>query len=408
VPKLSTRKVAALATPGRYGDGDGLWLQVSGTGTKAWLLRYMLAGRARHMGLGPVSLVSLADARERAKEARRLLLDGIEPLEARIAQRQRAGIEAASSVTFRECAERYIRAHEAGWRNAKHRAQWKSTLASCVDPVFGHFPVSAIDTGLVLKALEPIWTSKPETAGRVRGRVEAVLDWAAARGYRRGENPARWRGHLDKLLPSRRKLQRVEHHAALPYAELPGFMVELRGHKGVAASALQFVILTAARSGEAIGAKWSEVDFAARIWTIPADRMKGRREHRVPLSDRAIDVLGALPREKDNDHVFIGSRSGTSLSDMALFVLLRRMGRGVTAHGFRSTFRDWAAEVTAYPNHVVEMALAHAVPNAVEAAYRRGDLFEKRRRLMADWAQFCSSAPTARGDVIPINAGRVS
>ncbi len=401
---LSAAAVARTSKPGRYAVGDGLYLQVTTTGTKSWIVRYQRDGRARHMGIGPLGLVSLADAREQAREARRLLLQGIDPIEARHAQRLDARLQAATGITFRECAERMIAAHAAGWRNAKHRAQWRSTLATYCYPVFGELPAAGVDTGLVMQALEPIWTSKPETASRVRGRIEAVLDWAAARGHRTGENPARWRGHLDKLLPGRRKVRRVKHHAALPFAELPGFLAELRQREGIGARALEFAVLTGARTGEIVGAKWSEVDLATRVWTVPAERMKAVREHRVPLSDRAAELLEALPREKSNEHVFVGARLGQPLSNMALLETLRRMDRSdLTVHGFRSTFRDWAAERTSYPNHVVEMALAHAVPSAVEAAYRRGDLFDKRRRLMSAWADYCAQVPSI-GAVVPMRA----
>ena len=281
--KLTARAVAALNTPGRYGDGIGLWLQVSETGTKSWLFRYQKDGRARHMGLGALHTVSLAEARDRARQARQLLLDGIDPIEARNAARLAARAEAAKGLTFRDCALRYIKAHEAGWRNPKHRAQWRATLETYAFPYFGDLSSAAVDTGLVLKALEPIWTAKPETASRVRGRIESVLDWAAARGYRQGENPARWRGHLDKLLPARRKVRAVKHHAALPWSDLPGFMADLRQREGIAARALAFAILTAARTGEVIGARWDEFDLAERLWTIPGERMKAGKPHRVPV-----------------------------------------------------------------------------------------------------------------------------
>jgi integrase len=399
VSKLSTRKVAALSAPGRYGDGDGLWLQVSITGTKAWLLRYMRNGRARHMGLGPLSLVSLAEARERAKNARRLLLDGADPLEARAAERQRAALATAVGITFRECAERYIAAHESGWRSAIHRRQWSSSLDAYALPIFGDLPVSAIDTALVTKALEAIWFSKPETGARVRGRIESVLDWATARGYRQGENPARWKGHLKNLLPAPRKIRRVKHLAALEHAELPAFMSELRDREAVAARALEFLILTASRTGEVLGARWDEID--GDVWVIPANRMKGQRDHRVPLSPRALGIIRHLPG--DGEFVFPGNRRGAPLSGMAMLRVLHRMGReDLTAHGFRSTFRDWVSEQTSYPREVAEASLAHAVESKVERAYRRGDLFDKRRRLMAEWAAFCASPTAERGAVVAL------
>jgi integrase len=395
--RLTAVAVAKQTRPGRYGDGGGLWLQVSSSGTKAWLFRYMLHGKARQMGLGPVHTITLAMARDKALECRRLLLEGIDPIEKRRAGRDEALIASAKGITFKECAERYIAAHEPGWRNSKHASQWKATLATYAYPLFGSLPVAAVDIGLILKALEPIWSTRAETAGRVRGRIESVLDWATARGYRKGENPARWRGHLDKLLPSRRKVAKVKHHAALPYSELPGFLTPLRSQEGIAARALEFTILTAARTGETIGATWAEIDLVGQVWTVPADRIKGGRAHRVPLSGRAIRILAEVPRE--GDYVFPGGKKGKPLSNMALLQTLRRMKRDdLTSHGFRSTFRDWAAETTAYPNEVVEMALAHVIESKAEAAYRRGDLFEKRRRLMADWAMYCE-APAKRIEV---------
>lgn len=387
--RLTTLQVGRLNKMGRYAVGDGAYLQIARGGSKQWIFRYQKDGRARHMGLGSYTLLTLAEAREKARNARRLILEGIDPLEAKAARRQADRLEKARSVSFTQCAESYIAAHGAGWRNPKHRAQWRSTLATYAYPVMGELAIASVDTGIVLKALEPIWTTKPETADRVRGRIESILDWAKVRGYRDGENPARWRGHLDKLLPAKRKMRRVKHHTALPYAEVPAFMQELRLREGLGARALEFAILTAARTSEVIGARWSEIGLDAAMWTIPAERMKALREHRVPLSDAVIDLLKQLPRE--GEWVFPGGREGKPLSNMALLETLRRMGRGdLTAHGFRSSFRDWAAERTAFPSEVVEMALAHAVSSKVEAAYRRGDLFEKRRHLMQDWANFCS------------------
>jgi integrase len=403
--KLTAARVDKLKKPGRYGDGGGLWLQIAAAGTKSWLLRYQRDGKARQMGLGPVSLVSLADARERARDARRILLDGRDPIDVRNAERLTAKIEAAKGMTFQQCAERYVATHQAAWRNEKHRAQWRSTLQRYAFPKLGTLPVSAVDTSLVLKVLEPIWASRPETAGRLRGRLEAVLDWATAREYRAGDNPARWRGHLDKLLPAKRKLRGVRHHTAMSYDELPAFMVRLRQSEFVSARALEFTILTAARTGETIGARWAEIDITTRVWTVPEDRTKSGREHRVPLSDRAVELLGALPREDKNEYLFIGCK-GAGLSNMAMLELVK--SAGVTVHGFRSTFRDWAAETTAYPNHVVEMALAHVIGDKVEAAYRRGDLFEKRRRLMRDWATYCAktrrAVTKADGNVVAMRA----
>jgi integrase len=402
--RLSDLTVRRSKKPGFYPDGRQLYLQVSPTGSKSWLFRFARQGRERWMGLGPYPDVSLAEARQKAFEARRLLRDRIDPIEARRTGRNAARLEEARGLTFKDCAERYIAAHEAGWRNAKHRAQWRSTLKTYALPALGELPVAAIDTALVMKVLEPIWLAKPETAGRVRGRMEAVLDWAAARNYRTGDNPARWRGHLDKLLPSRRRLARVNHHAALAARDLPAFMVELHGQAGISARALEFAILTAGRTGEVIGATWGEIDMSGRIWTVPAERMKGGRTHRVPLCERALEILKSLPRE--GDHVFVGARVRKPLSQMALLMTLRRMGRaGLTVHGFRSTFRDWASESTNFSREVAEAALAHAIPDKVEAAYRRGDLFERRRQLMEAWSRYCAAAPEA-GAVVPIRQAR--
>jgi integrase len=390
--RLSAMGAARATKPGRYADGGGLYLQVSQSGTRAWLFRFMRNGVARHMGLGSVRDVSLAEARTKAGECRKLLLSGADPIEQHRAIRLKAKFDSAHTITFRECAERHIAAHEAGWKNAKHRAQWKSTLATYAYPVIGGLSVSAVDTALVLKAIEPIWGAKPETASRLRGRIEAVLDWARARGFRHGENPARWRGHLDKLLPARRKIARVKHHAALPFAEIPAFMSELRARAGVSARALEFAILTATRTGETLNARWSEIDTASKIWTIPAERMKAGRAHRVPLSIRALQILEGLPRE--GDFVFIGAHADRPLSNMSLLSTLRRMGRDdLTAHGFRSTFRDWCADRTTCERDVAEMALAHAIKDQSEAAYRRGDLLEKRRALMSHWANYCGLVP---------------
>lgn len=421
VGKLTTLKVARKLAPGLYSDGGGLYLQVSEAGTKSWTFRFKQAGRARDMGLGALSTVGLADARAKAAQCRRLRQEGLDPIEARKADRAQQALDAAKATTFKDAAASYIQSHRAGWRNEKHASQWESTLATYAEPVIGSLSVQAIDTGLVLKVLEPIWHTKPETATRVRGRIEAILDWAKVRGLRQGENPARWRGHLDHLLPSRSKVQRVKHHAALPYADLPDFMTALRAQDGIAARALEYTILTAARTGDTIGAAWDEIDSAAKLWTIPAGRMKAEREHRVPLTKSALALLvdAESARVNDDKYVFPGQprrrRHGTEpahgpLSNMAMTEVLRRMGRGdITVHGFRSTFRDWAAERTNFPNEVAEMALAHAVGDKVEAAYRRGDLFEKRRLLMAEWEAYCNmpkqKAP-ARDKVVPLRRAR--
>jgi integrase len=387
-----------------FADGHGLYLRVGPTGAKSWVFRYRRLGRLHDMGLGPCHTVSLAEARLAALECRRQRLLGIDPLQAKREALARERVADAGTMSFRACAEGYIKAHQTGWRNPKHGAQWPSTLAAYVYPVFGALPVQAVDVRLVMKALEPIWTEKPETAGRVRGRIESVLDWAAARGYRQGENPARWRGHLENLLPRRSKVRPVEHHAALSYPEIGIFMAELRRQDGLAARALEFAILTAARTGETIGATWPEIDLDGRLWTIPAVRMKAGKEHRAPLSGAALAILRAMAEVRTGEFVFPGNRAEQPLSQMAMLMLLRRMGRGdLTTHGFRSSFRDWAAERTSFPAEVAEMALAHTVSDKVEAAYRRGDLFQKRQQMMDAWARFCGTKP-APPTVAPIGA----
>ncbi len=408
VEGLSARKVATATEPGRYADGRGLYLHIGKGGAKSWVLRYMLAGKAREMGLGAVADVTLQDARRKAGEARALLDAGRDPLEARREEGRQREAEKARAVTFKDAACRYIAAHRAGWRNEKHAAQWDSTLTTYVYPVFGEVAVADVDTGMVLRALEPIWHDKPETATRVRGRIEAVLDWAKAHGYRDREamNPAQWKGHLSHLLPARSKVARVEHHAALPWREVGAFMVDLRNRPATAARALEFAILTAARSGEVFGATWDEVDLADAVWTVPGERMKAGRDHRVPLSPQAVALLEALADESDRTgYVFKGMKKGRPLSGMAMLMLLRRMERGdLTAHGFRSTFRDWAAEATNFQGEVAEAALAHVVGDKVEAAYRRGDLFDKRRRLMETWANHCDVVNADVGKVVAIRS----
>jgi integrase len=404
VGKLTALKVGRGLPAGMYADGAGLYLQVTGSGAKSWIYRFSLRGKPREMGLGSLVAVSLADARAKAAACRALRQDGMDPIEARRAQHAQAALDAAKAITFKEAAERYIATHRAGWKAAKHAGLWENTLATYAYPVIGKVSAQAVDTALVLKILEPIWNTKPETAGRVRGRVEAIMDWAKSRGLRQGENPARWRGHLQYQLPARSKVRRVKHHAALPYAELSEFMVALREQEGIGARALEFTILTAARTGEIIGATKDEADAAEKLWTVPAVRMKAGREHRVPLSSRALVILKEMTAPRNGEHTFVfpGGKRGKPLSNMAMAQVLKRMDRdGITVHGFRSTFRDWAAECTNYPNEVVEMALAHSVSDKVEAAYRRGDLFEKRRHLMADWAAYCNTPKTAtRGAVV--------
>jgi integrase len=408
VGKLAAVALRSLPV-GRHSDGGGLYLQVTqnaaGHKARSWLFRYS-AGKSREMGLGPLHTLGLAEARAKARELRKQVLDGEDPIATRNTRRQAATVEAATGMTFQACAEAYIAAHQAGWRNPKHRAQWPATLSTYAYPVFGSLPVQSVDVGLVMKALEPIWQVKPETASRVRGRIEAALDWATARGYRQGENPARWRGHLENLLPKKSKMRRVEHHAALPYSEIAEFMAELRKQEGVAALALELTILTAARTGEVLGARWDEFDLEHRLWSVPGTRMKAGREHRVPLSDAAMKIIEKMASIRLSDYIFPGQRTSRPLSQMAMLMLLRRMGRGdLTAHGFRSTFSDWCAEKTSFPSEVREMALAHAVGDRVEAAYRRGDMFDKRRQLAEAWAQYCDGEEPAESKVVRL-AGR--
>jgi integrase len=394
--KLTALKVGRITKPGLHSDGSGLYLQVTPNGTRSWIFRYQINGRARYMGLGSASAIPLARARELTVEPRRLCAEKIDPLETRRAQR----LETAPAVTFREVAEDYLKAHEATW-NAVHRRQWRSTLEAAVYPAIGDTPVKDVDTPAVMKVLRPLWNSTPETASRIRGRIETILSAAKATGLRTGENPAAWRGHLQNLLPKPRAVKKVEHHKALPYRGLPDFMALLRGRPSISARALEFTILTATRRSEVLGARWDEVNFEERVWTIPASRMKGRKEHRVPLSDAALSLLRHLYEVRSNEYVFPG-QTAQRLSDASMLKLLEIMGRrDLTIHGFRSTFRDWAAEQTSYPSDVVEMALAHLVGSAVERAYRRGDLFEKRARLMAAWSDYCAQAPTS-SVVVPI------
>lgn len=394
IHRLTSLAVNKATKAGYHPDGAGLWLQVSPSGAKSWIFRFTLAGRHREMGLGPVHAVSLATARAKARECRALLLEGQDPIEARRAVKQAEDLERAQAMTFDQCAAAYIAAHRSGWKNPKHISQWQNTLATYASPVIGKLPVASVDTGTVIKVLAPIWQEKTETATRLRGRIESILGWATVSGYRQGDNPARWRGHLDNLLADPARSKRTTHHAAMPWQEIGPFMVALRGQAGIAARALEFAILTACRSGEVRQATWSEIDPDAALWVIPAERMKAKREHRVPLSDAAMALLRSLPRH--DGLLFPGARVGRPLSDMSLTATLRRMGRGdVTVHGFRSSFRDWCAESVAnsFPREVCEHALAHSLPDKVEAAYRRGDLIDKRSLLMEAWATYCGTMP---------------
>lgn len=397
INRLKPLMIAQQREPGRFADGGGLYLTVSKTGAKAWVFLYMRDRKRRELGLGALADVPVTEARAKAAALRAVLDKGGDPQ----AERDRQRVEAAPPVTFKKAAEDYIADNKAGWRNEKHAGQWTATLTAYAYPEIGKLAVAAVDVPDVLKVLRPIWTTKPETASRVRGRIEAVLDYAKAQKWRSGENPARWKGTLDHLLPARSKVRRVEHHDAMPYADVPGFMTALAGQDGAAARALRFAILTAARTGEVIGARWPETDSDTAVWTVPADRMKAGREHRVPLSAPALDILRGMPRV--SDHVFPGIKRGEPLSNMAMLMLLRRMKvEDATVHGFRSAFRDWAAEQTGFPREVIEAALAHANGDKTEAAYLRTDHFEKRRLLMEEWGRFCTGAVAA--NVVPLRA----
>jgi integrase len=358
------------------------------------------------MGLGSLHVVSIQEARDLAGAQRRFLREGVDPIEAMRGTKARRRLEAARTITFSECAKRYIEAHSAAWKDPKHLQQWRNTLRDFAGPIIGNVPVQDVDTTAIHKLLAPIWTTTPETASRLRGRIEAVLDQAKVLGYRSGENPARWRGHLDKLLPKLSRVRKVAHHAAMPYQKIPEFMTELRGREGAAVRALEFCILTAARSGEVLGARRQEFDLDAAVWTAPAERMKAGVEHRVPLSAPALQIIKDMAAESNGgEFVFPGGNPGCPLSAKALHKALRRMGiEDATPHGFRSGFRDWAADCTHVANEVCEAALAHTIENKVEAAYRRGDLFQKRRELMAAWGRFCTNASDA--DVVPLRALR--
>jgi integrase len=408
VDLLTAAKVKSLKTPGDYLDGRGLYLQVRSESSKSWLLKFSMIKRAREMGLGSAFDFTLADAREMRDKFRKLAKLGIDPIEHRRAEAAARAAEQAKAVTFKEAATRFIKENRAGWKNIKHAAQWEATLKTYAYPTIGALSIQAVDTQLVMKILSPVWSVKSETASRLRGRIESVIDAAKARGEYAGENPARWKGHLDNLLPKPSKVSKVKKQPSLPYAELPEFMQELGSRDAIAAAALKFQILTAARPGNALGAKWSEFDLDAGVWTIAGEHMKGGIEHRVPLSAAALTVLAEMEKIKSGKFVFFGQKNGRPLSDAAVGNLIARMsekrkwidptdGREIVPHGFRSTFRTWAAE-REYQDAVAEAALAHTIPDAVVAAYKRTTFFELRKQLMDDWATFATSDPAKTGD----------
>jgi integrase len=420
---LSAKKVERVKAKGRYGDGEvpGLYLQVSENGAKSWLLRFEIRGKRRWMGLGSAAVFSLKEARERARLARQKLADGIDPLELRRAERAKQALLAAKALSFREAAQRYYEQHESKWTNRKHASQFVNTLAQYVHPILGSLDVAEIGTPHVLQVLEQkipaargnpagqFWQVRAVTASRVRNRIELVLDWAAVRGHRPAgsPNPARWGGHLSEVLPAPRQVARVSHHRAVPFAEMPALMVELAKREGVAPQALRFLILTASRSSEVLGATWEEIDFDNATWVVPAARMKSRREHRIPLSPPVMDLLNELHTEDGTPYLFIGPKTGARLSEMALSAVLRRLGRSETVHGCRSSFSDWAHERSTHSNHEIELSLAHTVGSDQEKAYRRGDMLEKRRKLMTAWAKFCTSpAAPAGAKVVAMRGAR--
>jgi integrase len=404
IGKLSARQVATAHPKGRpaimLGDGGGLYLQCTigaeGAVRRSWLFRYERDGRRREMGLGPTHTISLAEARLKARTLRQQLLDDIDPLTAKRQRRTAERLDAAKAMTFGACVEAYLAAHEISWKNDKHRQQWRMTLTKYCRSI-SDLPVKDIDTDLVLRVLTPLWATRTETAKRLRGRIERVLSWAKGRGLRDGENPSRWGGHLDEMLAAPSKVRQVKHHSALPYPDIPAFATELRARDSLSARALELTILCGTRTSETIGATWGEIDIKAKVWTVPAERTKARKEHRIPLSDRAVEILAGLPRK--GERIF-------PLSNMAMLELLRGMRPGITTHGFRSAFRTWASEMTSFPHEVCEQALAHRIPEAVVRAYQRGDLFTKRARLMADWAAWCARPLSTGATVTPIGAVR--
>lgn len=400
--KLTDLKVRKGIEPASYPDGNGLYLQIRKSGAKDWFYRYEVGGRGRKKGLGSYPTISLQDAREAAHECRILRKNGIDPVEHfQKLQKEQVLLE-RKVMTFKECAEAYIDARKPEWKNEKHQYQWSQSLTSYAYPYIGDLSVQEINLSLVLKVLEPIWQTKTETASRVRQRIESILDWAKVREYREGENPARWRGHLDKLLPSPKKIQKVVHQPAMDYMDVPEFYKAIRTNQAVSKLALVFIVLTATRSKETRFARWSEIDFKNKVWTIPEERTKSGREQRVPLTGEMISRLKQAESIKLGDFVFPSTKARQGISDTAVRKQLQDKHADLTVHGFRSSFRDWCAEMTNYPRELAEKALGHVLTDKVEAAYQRGDMFEKRRKLMESWNDFCVNGQ-ATGDVVPIN-----
>jgi integrase len=403
VKRLKDLQVKRLSTPGAYPDGDGLYLQVRDSGAKDWFYRYEVAGKGRKRGLGSYPTISLEQAREDALECRQLRKRNIDPIEHAKDLELEKSLKKAKSTTFNECADSYIDTHKHGWKDERHEYQWRKSLENYAYPVIGDLPVQSIDIDLVMKVIEPIWFDKTETASRVRQRIENILDWATVRKLRAGDNPALWRGRLDKLLPKRSKVQKQIHFAAMDYRDVPEYFRSLRSMDTIASRALAFTVLTATRTSEARAVTTDEIDENGKAWIIPDSRMKAHREHRVPLSSEALKIIEEVkPFKRHTDEfLFPGLSRNKPISASSLLKIIKRHDDSLTVHGFRSSFRDWCAEQTSFPREVAEAALAHTVKDKTEAAYQRGDLFEKRRRLMDQWAQYCLKGKV-EAKVVPI------
>lgn len=401
--KLTALEVSRLKETGKHSVGEGLYLQISKTGSKSWLFRYSYNGKSKWMGLGPAHIVTLAEARSKMIILKKDLVSGEDPLLKKREKQKQSKLAEAKSITFDDCAKQYIEAHKPSWKNKKHISQWENTIKTYASPIIGGLPIAEIDLPLVLKVLRPIWYDKTETASRLRGRLERILSWAAVQGYRPSDNPAAWRGHLDQLLPKRAKVQKTQHFKAMPYDEVSSLIHQLRDMNGTSIRALEFLILTATRTSETLKATWNEINWNEHSWEIPAERMKAGKIHKVPLSSKAYEILLEMQKNSTCDYIFPGKIKGKPLSNMALLTVLRRLGHKVTTHGFRSSFSDWASEETNFSSQVIEMALAHTIKNKVEAAYRRGDQYFKRVKLMETWAQYCASLDTKKGMIFNLS-----